>query len=186
MNQNKQTGSEKGTFLAGNTHPTLSGVVFCHYYKRRSGSWAECWLTTEQFAERNKKNNERSRKRNVECRDQRLKTQAKYRRNNVEKLRAIGRKYQSENREKYAMHTANRRSRIKRASTWLSAQDKILMENFYSMAARLSSCTGIQWDVDHIVPISRGGLHAPINLQVVPHRWNQVKNNKNNEKIKTL
>ena len=184
--KNKQTGSKRGTFLTGSPHPTLSGVVFCHYYKRRSGSWAECWLTVDQLRSRNDKNNERSRKRNVEFREQRLATQAKYRQNNIEKLRASGRKYQSEHRDKYAMHTASRRSRVKKASTGLSGQDKMLMACFYSMASRLSSCTGIQWDVDHVVPISRGGLHAPFNLQVVPHRWNQVKNNKNNKKIGKL
>ena len=36
----------------------------------------------------------------------------------------------------------------------------------------------IGYQVDHIIPLSRGGLHHQDNLQYLPSRENQVKNNK--------
>lgn len=182
----KQTGSEKGTFRAGDPHPILDDTVFCHYKKRKSELYSECWLSVDQFRDRNEKNNERCRKRNVEFRENRLEVQARYREKNAEELRAKGREYQSKNKPRYAKNTANRRARMLNASTGLSDQDEKIISNFYIAAKRLSDCTRIKWDVDHIIPISRGGLHSPANLQLATHRWNQVKNNTNNDRVKIL
>jgi hypothetical protein len=51
---------------------------------------------------------------------------------------------------------------------------------FYEIARRVTQCTGIRFEVDHIVPL-RGkhvsGLHLPNNLQVIPKSANCKKHN---------
>ena len=39
------------------------------------------------------------------------------------------------------------------------------------------------WHVDHIIPVSKGGLTTANNLQVVPANWNRRKSNVHNQKF---
>jgi len=43
---------------------------------------------------------------------------------------------------------------------------------------RLEKISGIKWSVDHLVPLSRGGIHAPENFKLVPLADNLAKHNK--------
>ena len=43
---------------------------------------------------------------------------------------------------------------------------------------RLEKISGIKWSVDHLVPLSRGGIHAPENFKLVPLADNLAKKNK--------
>ncbi len=52
------------------------------------------------------------------------------------------------------------------------------IELFYEIAKRLTILTGQQYDVDHIVPISKGGLHHENNLRIMTHIENIKKSNK--------
>ncbi len=55
-----------------------------------------------------------------------------------------------------------------------------LIEKAYALAGKLTRGTGVQWDVDHIVPLQSKvvcGLHAHTNLQVMPHADNLAKKN---------
>lgn len=45
---------------------------------------------------------------------------------------------------------------------------------------RLTKCTGIRWSLDHVVPISKGGLHWHGNMQLLPHVLNARKQAKTN------
>jgi 5-methylcytosine-specific restriction endonuclease McrA len=54
--------------------------------------------------------------------------------------------------------------------------EKILI--FYKEAERLTEETGIIHHVDHIIPISKGGLHHQDNLQVLTKKENLSKGNK--------
>jgi len=76
-------------------------------------------------------------------------------------------------------HTAQRRARIKKASTKLTYIEEQLIKQYYEHSTRLKNKLGIEFHVDHIVPLTLGGLHHPSNLQVVPARWNMRKNNMN-------
>ena len=49
---------------------------------------------------------------------------------------------------------------------------------FYKEAVRLSEKTGIPHEVDHIIPISKGGKHHENNLQILTAIENRKKYNK--------
>lgn len=53
----------------------------------------------------------------------------------------------------------------------------VLMEAVALTKLRSQMCGG-KWHVDHIIPVSRGGLCTHDNLQVVPAFWNRSKSNK--------
>jgi hypothetical protein len=46
---------------------------------------------------------------------------------------------------------------------------------FYAEARRLTRELGVPHEVDHIVPVTRGGRHEPSNLQVITKQANLAK-----------
>ncbi len=55
------------------------------------------------------------------------------------------------------------------------------VQEAYDLAQRRTKATGIEWSVDHIVPVRSKivcGLHAHTNIQVIPKSINQSKNNR--------
>jgi len=56
--------------------------------------------------------------------------------------------------------------------------DRTKIKEVYKLARKLTQETGIKYEVDHIVPISKGGLHHEDNLQVLPWIENRKKGNK--------
>lgn len=70
---------------------------------------------------------------------------------------------------------AKRREMIRRQTINLTADQVLWMEWFYKMAVVYEKLTGIPHEVDHIHPISKGGLHAPWNMQILPQSENRSK-----------
>lgn len=75
---------------------------------------------------------------------------------------------------------ASRKKHVRQATpSWLSKEQKSQIRKFYEDANKLKMETGIDHEVDHIVPI-RGlvvsGLHVPWNLRVITAEENQKKN----------
>lgn len=60
----------------------------------------------------------------------------------------------------------------------LSSSDRREIEDFYGLRDWLTETTGIEHHVDHIKPLSKGGLHIPENLQVIPAIDNLKKGSK--------
>lgn len=59
--------------------------------------------------------------------------------------------------------------------------NKFFIEEAYDIARRRTEVTGIQWEVDHIVPINGktvSGLHVEHNLQVITREANRTKGNR--------
>lgn len=86
----------------------------------------------------------------------------------------------AKNNPEKAAASRNASSAIRRTRHVVWA-DKAACKAFYDIAARVSACTGIKFEVDHIYPL-RGkklsGLHVPWNLRVVPKTVNRRKANK--------
>lgn len=89
--------------------------------------------------------------------------------------------YKRRNKGKINAATAKRYAeKRKRTPPWLNEQHYIAIEACYIEAHRLLELTGIQFHVDHIVPIQSpmvSGLHVPWNLQVLPYYENIAKSN---------
>ena len=76
---------------------------------------------------------------------------------------------------------AGRRDSLKSATpSWLTVEQKTHINKFYDLAKHLSATTGVQHEVDHIIPVNNPivcGLHVPANLQVITHAQNKEKGN---------
>jgi hypothetical protein len=80
-----------------------------------------------------------------------------------------------------ASKALNFQKRKKRIPTWLSEDDKWMIEQAYVIAAIRSKMFGFKWHVDHIIPLNGklvSGLHVPTNLQVIPGVDNSRKGNR--------
>jgi hypothetical protein len=68
-----------------------------------------------------------------------------------------------------------------RTPLWVDEEHSFLIDEVYGLAALRTKLTGLQWHVDHVLPL-RGrkvsGLHVIENLQVLPAKLNLVKSNK--------
>lgn len=65
--------------------------------------------------------------------------------------------------------------------TWLTENDKWMVELVYETAKERTKKYGIQFQVDHIVPLNGetvSGLRCPTNLQVIPWYGNLAKSNR--------
>lgn len=89
------------------------------------------------------------------------------------------RKYNEKRPGYEAAQAAKRRAQKRRATpTWA---DLSAIEALYRAAINKSRETGVQWDVDHIVPLKGKfvcGLHVCANLQLLPSVENRSKSNR--------
>jgi hypothetical protein len=76
---------------------------------------------------------------------------------------------------KYALNAKHRASKRNQTPELTEVEKKKVILYY-----RISKYLGEDWHVDHIQPISKGGLHHPDNLQVIPATENLKKNNKIN------
>lgn len=89
--------------------------------------------------------------------------------------------WKSQNRDKWNAKCMERYvAKLRSRPTWLSEDDKWLIEQAYDLAKTREKVCGGKWHVDHVVPL-RGktvsGLHVPWNLQVIPASVNCSKRN---------
>ena len=99
--------------------------------------------------------------------------------NNPEKVYLSSKKWRQTHKDTARLHCNKRYSRAKQARVkWAN---KFFIEEIYRLAALRTKTTGIQWHVDHIIPLRNPlvcGLHVENNLQVIPAKVNQLKGNK--------
>lgn len=97
-------------------------------------------------------------------------------RRNAGKIRPLKnertRHWKRNNRDKVAADSAKRRAWKRVGAT--DASDAMI-KGVYAMAKRLTVCTGIPHEVDHIVPLAAGGRHHEGNLQVLTETLNRRK-----------
>ena len=100
----------------------------------------------------------------------------RWRANKPERAKEVEAKYKRNNHEKLLTRYNVRRHHKK--LLWANPKD---VGVFYDSARRVSECLGIPHEVDHIIPLQGRkvcGLHIPENLQVLTRDANRAKGNK--------
>ena len=97
------------------------------------------------------------------------------------------------NRHKVNAKNSYRRRTLRNQIPQLTAEEQQRIQDLYWLARDLRAVSGQDYHVDHIIPISRGGLHHPDNLQILPADINLSKGAKHppipqglNTKVKDL
>lgn len=98
----------------------------------------------------------------------------KWREENPEKLKEQWRRYPEKNNAR----AAKRRALVKNQTPNLTEEQVKEIWTIYEECSKISIETGIQHEVDHIVPICKGGMHHPDNLQILTMKENRRKGGK--------
>ena len=101
---------------------------------------------------------------------------------NKEKHSNLMKAWEEANKDKRNAIDAKRKaSKLQRTPSWLTKEDLAEIEDIYRMAKRRSEVEGIEYHVDHIIPLQGrniSGLHVPSNLQILRATENLRKSNK--------
>lgn len=131
------------------------------YYYANKGQYA---ATAKRYRERNKHRLKAMRRESRERRKEAITT--------------YNRAYKEANRALYASCEKARHARkLKAMPVWV---DREQIDSFYVEARRLTAETGVEHQVDHIMPLQSDvlcGLHVPWNLQVISKERNLRKSN---------
>ena len=98
-----------------------------------------------------------------------------------ESVKKKSKKYRENHIDKIYNWNAKRRAMKLNQTPELTENEKAKIEMYY----KISQYLGKKWHVDHIHPISKGGLHHPDNLQVVTKEYNLQKHNDENFRAPT-
>jgi hypothetical protein len=100
---------------------------------------------------------------------------------NQERMASTYRDWASRNTDKVNAKWMKREASKKhRTPVWLTDDELWMIEQVYDIAAKRTKMLGIDFHVDHIVPLQGktvSGLHVPWNLQVLPAKQNRQKSN---------
>lgn len=107
---------------------------------------------------------------------------AEFRAANPEKMRQWRRAWLKANPHfRVAEAHARRAKKLNATPPWFGEFDEFVMDEAARLCAERKAATGIEWHVDHIIPLrarSASGLHIAGNVQVIPATLNYAKNNK--------
>ena len=109
----------------------------------------------------------------------------KYRENNKEKINGIKKKYSQTERGKGVNCEKTRRYLARKQlgiPVDITEQQLRQIQKIYEEAQHLTFTTGMQYDVDHILPLFEGGLHHPDNLQIITHKEHLMKTSQENSR----
>jgi 5-methylcytosine-specific restriction endonuclease McrA len=102
----------------------------------------------------------------------------KWRENNKDKVKESKQRYQKSNPAKMREKTMRYKTRKKANTPDLCANELSEIQKLYELACELTTTTGIKHEVDHILPISKGGQHVLSNLRVCTMEENRTKSDK--------
>ena len=149
--------------------------------RNKSGLQAACKVCIKQYSDSTKEAQRARTAKWIAKKDNRQKKlemeKARYQANREKKAK-YAKKYYEENKGDYYIRRGKARAaRLQRTPPWA---DMSAIAEFYVEAKRLEELTGIQFHVDHIVPLQGelvSGLHVPANLQLLPAHENLSKSN---------
>ena len=98
----------------------------------------------------------------------------KWREANPEKVVQCNKEWRENNPDLFAAYLGKSTS-CQRGAVVSDIYDVHECVPFYAEARRLTRETGVRHEVDHIVPISKGGLHCQTNMQVLTKAENRRK-----------
>lgn len=150
------------------------------FHRRRDGLQPRCKTCKAEYYAQNRAHiDERQRKWRGAHPERKTEYDRVYRAANRARERERVRAWRQANPEKDAAITARRRAaKLQRTPAW---SDPVQIAGFYSMAARVSECLGIEHHVDHVIPLQgrfASGLHVHTNLRVIPGVLNVRKGNR--------
>lgn len=89
------------------------------------------------------------------------------------------------NKKFRAQRTSNQNKRrakaLRAVPPWFGEFDDFVISEAHSVAALRQASTGIEWHVDHMIPLqakTASGFHVGLNIQVIPALINIKKNNR--------
>lgn len=65
----------------------------------------------------------------------------------------------------------------------MSPFDIFVFNEAYNIRIKREKLFGSKWNIDHIIPVTKGGTNVYTNIQVVPAIWNFRKGNKHTERF---
>ena len=93
----------------------------------------------------------------------------------VRTKKEIRRKERQRPEIKATVAEARRRRRYQKQAVHLTEGERMFLREYYLQVQELTASTGIPHEVDHVIPLVKGGLHAPWNLRVVTRFENRSK-----------
>lgn len=114
--------------------------------------------------------------------DKKIQNSHKWQSENRERYREIAKKcYQKTKHKKFAWQALARAAKRNAVPKWINKELKQEIQKFYIEARTKTKETGINYEVDHIVPLMGEnvcGLHVPWNLRVITRYENRSKANR--------
>ena len=109
-----------------------------------------------------------------DCKACRISQQIKYNKKHTEEKAVYDKKYRHNNRDKRNHWAAKRKANKRGQTPELTSGDCLKLKLMY----RIREYFGSDFHLDHIHPLSRGGKHAPDNVQIIKASLNLNKSNK--------
>lgn len=86
---------------------------------------------------------------------------------NKDKIKIQVREWQKNNKSRVNFHNNNRRTKVK-----ISPGEEARVQMLYHISSWITQHVGVIMNVDHIIPLARGGKHVLSNLQVITQEEN--------------
>jgi len=91
-----------------------------------------------------------------------------YYQDNKKRINNTCKKWKGSNKDKISDINARRRARMLNRISLLTVEEEEHIQEIYTICAFMNSNSiNIKWHVDHIMPLSKGGIHHSDNLQIL-------------------
>ena len=152
------------------------------YYSKKKTSRAQYYLNNREYILREKKASYNKGFKQIYYQNNKehiLARTKNYYYKNLEQIQLRHRIYSKNNPESPAQYNLrNAKRRALKLNQTPSDADMSEISEFYKESERLTKKTGVAHHVDHIIPLSKGGLHHQDNLQVLTAEENLKKGSK--------